>query len=112
MASEANGQPLSSGDPEFLYLYGRALLLTDRREEAVEALETAIKRADENMTPRNGELKIDACFALATAYGRAGNGKGVADASGPRLDEVIRPRPQEQGNANANANVSPSPVGP
>lgn len=105
MNAQTSGQPLTSDDPEFLYLYGRALLLTDRQQEAIEALEAAIKRADEKMTPSAGELKIDAYFALATAYERAGNGKGAAETAGPRLNEVTRPRPQQQ----VNANVSPSP---
>lgn len=89
MAAEAGGQPLNSADPEFLYLYGRAMLLSDRQEEAVAAFNRAVERINENMTPANGQLKIDARLATIAAHLRAGHpdeARGVA----VTLDELIR----------------------
>jgi hypothetical protein len=112
MSVQTGGQPLSSEDPEFLYLYGRAMLLTDRQREAVEAFDRAIQKAGENMTPRNGELKIDARLAKVAAQMRNGDSAAATEAA-RELDEVIRSQQQPtQDNANANAGVSPSPVGP
>jgi hypothetical protein len=89
MSAETGGQPLNSDDPEFLYLYGRAMLLTDRQEEAVAAFGRAVQRINENMTPTNGQLKIDAQLATIAAHLRAGRteeARGVAQT----LDELIR----------------------
>ncbi len=89
MAAELGGQPLNSDDPEFLYLYGRAMLLTDRQAEAVAAFDRAVQRINENMTPSNGQLKIDARLATIAAHLRAGHteeARGVA----VTLDELIR----------------------
>jgi protein phosphatase len=93
MASDAQGRPLESTDPEFLYLYGRALLLTDRQPEAAAAFERAIQRAGENTTPANGELKIDARLAEVAAHLRARN-DAAARASAEALSEFVRqPQP-------------------
>lgn len=89
MASDAQGRPLESTDPEFLYLYGRALLLTDRQPEAAAAFERAIQRAGENTTPANGELKIDARLAEVAAHLRARN-EAAARASAEALSEFVR----------------------
>jgi PPM family protein phosphatase len=92
MSADAGGQPLNSDDPEFLYLYGRAMLLTDRQEEAVAAFNRAVQRIEENMTPANGQLKIDTRLATIAAHlraGRAEEARGVA----ATLDEMIRREP-------------------
>jgi len=91
MAAEANGQPLDSNDPEFLYLYGRALLLTDRQAEAATAFDRAIQRINENMTPANGELKIDARLAKVAAHLRARDELAAREAA-DALSEVVRPQ--------------------
>src|SRR5919202_114528 len=103
MAAEASGQPLNSDDPEFLCLYGRALLLTDRQQDAAAAFDRAIQKINENMTPRNGELKIDARLAKIAAHLRAGD-EQAARAAADDLAEVIRLQPDS-----ANANTQPSP---
>ena len=95
--------PLESQDPGFLYLYGRALFLTDRQKEAVAAFDKAIERINENTTPRNGELKIDARLAKVAAQLRAGD-EQAARAAADDLAEVIRSQP---GGPNANAQPSP-----
>ncbi|HEY0171398.1 MAG TPA: PP2C family serine/threonine-protein phosphatase [Pyrinomonadaceae bacterium] len=97
MASDAQGRPLESTDPEFLYLYGRALLLTDRQPEAAAAFERAIQRAGENTTPANGELKIDARLAEVAAHLRARN-EAAARESAEALSEFVRqPQPAPAG---------------
>ena len=57
--------PLESSDPEFLYLYGRASLLTGNSEEAARALEQAIVKSDINPSPRNSTIRKEATLALA-----------------------------------------------
>ena len=89
MAAEANNHPLASEDPEFLYLYGRALLLSDRQPEAADAFERAIQKAGEHQTPRNGELKIDARLAQVAAHLRAGDAERARLAA-DSLAEFIR----------------------
>ena len=107
MNADAGGQPLNSDDPEFLYLYGRALLLTDRQQDAAAAFDRAIQKINENMTPRNGELKIDARLAKIAAHLRAGD-EQAARAAADDFAEVVRSQ-QGQTNANTNANTQPSP---
>jgi serine/threonine protein phosphatase PrpC len=111
MSAEANNQPLNSDDPEFLYFYGRALLLTDRQQDAAAAFDRAIQKVNENMTPRNGELKIDARLAKIAAHLRAGDDQ-AARAAADDLGEVVRSRPEganDNANASTNANTQPSP---
>jgi protein phosphatase len=93
MSEVAQGHPLESPDPEFLYLYGRALLLTDRQPEAAAAFDRAIQRVNENMTPENGELKIDARLAKVAAHLRARNETAAREAA-DALSEVVRPQQQ------------------
>jgi protein phosphatase len=57
--------PLDSPNPEFLYLYGRASLLTGNPEEAAKAFEAAIAKADLNPSPANTTLKKEATLAIA-----------------------------------------------
>jgi serine/threonine protein phosphatase PrpC len=109
MNAQTGGQPLTSEDPEFLYLYGRAMLLTDRQKEAVEAFNLAIQRAGENMTPRNGELKIDARLAKVAAQMRGGD-SAAAVLAARELDEVIRSQQSSpQQSPQGEPNVAPSP---
>ena len=98
MSGETAGQPLNSDDPEFLYLYGRAMLLTDRQEEAVSAFNRAVQRINENTTSTLGQLKIDAQLAAIAAHLRAGRteeARGVAQT----LDELIRKEAPPAGDA-------------
>ena len=91
MSADAQGQPLDSPDPEFLYLYGRALLLSDRQPEAATAFDRAIQRINENMTPANGELKIDARLAKVAAHLRARDDAAAREAA-DALSEIVRPQ--------------------
>lgn len=57
--------PLDSPNPEFLYLYGRANLLTGNTEEAVKAFDAAISKADAAPSPASGTIKKEAILGLA-----------------------------------------------
>ena len=58
--------PLDSPNPEFLYLYGRANLLSGNTDEASKAFDAAIAKSDANATPANATIKKEAVFGLAT----------------------------------------------
>lgn len=104
MEAETNNQPLNSDDAEMLYLYGRAMLLTGRNEQAVSAFEKAIQKINDNTTPRNGQLKIDARLATVTAHLRSDNPAAASEAA-QALDEVLRVN-----NTGAPGNGAPSPA--
>ena len=57
--------PLQSSDPSFLYLYGRASLLTANYVEAASAFETTIAKADLNPSQSNATLRNEATLGLA-----------------------------------------------
>jgi hypothetical protein len=105
MKAQTGGDPLTADDPELLYLYGRALLLIDRQQDAVRAFDLAIQKAGDNMTSRNGELKIDAMLAKVAAQVRNGDSAAAND-SARSLDGVIRPQQQQTG---ADGGVQPTP---
>jgi PPM family protein phosphatase len=56
--------PLDSPDAEFLYLYGRANLLTGNTDEASKAFDAAISKADLNPSPANSTIKKEAILGL------------------------------------------------
>jgi len=55
---------LESPNPEFLYLYGRANLLTGNTDEASKAFDAAIAKADSSPSPANATIKREAVFGL------------------------------------------------
>jgi len=57
--------PLDSPNAEFLYLYGRANLLTGNTDEAGKAFDAAISKADLHPTPANATIKKEATLGLA-----------------------------------------------
>ena len=57
--------PLDSPNAEFLYLYGRANLLTGNTEDAAKAFDAAITKADANPSPANATIKKEAIFGLS-----------------------------------------------
>ncbi|HEX3250420.1 MAG TPA: PP2C family serine/threonine-protein phosphatase [Pyrinomonadaceae bacterium] len=57
--------PLDSPNAEFLYLYGRANLLTGNTDEASKAFDAAISKANLNPTPANATIKKEAVLGLA-----------------------------------------------
>ena len=57
--------PLDSPNAEFLYLYGRANLLSGNTDEAGKAFDAAISKADSNPTPASPTIKRDSILGLA-----------------------------------------------
>ena len=57
--------PLDSPNAEFLYLYGRANLLTGNTDEASKAFDAAISKANLNPSPANATIKKEAVLGLA-----------------------------------------------
>jgi protein phosphatase len=57
--------PLDSVDPQFLYLYGRACLLTGNTIDAAKAFEQAIVKSAAAPSPANATVKKEATLALA-----------------------------------------------
>jgi serine/threonine protein phosphatase PrpC len=86
MATENGGKPLDSPDPQFLYLYGRALMLSGKPVEANDAFKRTIEKIKERQ-PRD-PFKVEAKLASAVAALKSGNWKTAQDAA-KELDEVI-----------------------
>ncbi|HLL76121.1 MAG TPA: hypothetical protein VK421_12755, partial [Pyrinomonadaceae bacterium] len=115
MAGENGGRPLESGSPEFLTLYGRALLLAGRNQEAVDAFRAATQRIDGAAVPVRDPVKVDARLGLAAAALR-GNDDFVKQEAAQQLNGVIQgaqpayaaPGTQPQGAATQPAQ-SPTP---
>ena len=57
--------PLDSPNAEFLYLYGRANLLTGNIDEAGKAFDAAISKADQNPSPANATIKKESILGLS-----------------------------------------------
>ena len=62
---QAITQPLNATEPHFLYLYGRASLLSGNAEEAGKAFELAITAADQSPNTENTTIRKEAVLALA-----------------------------------------------
>lgn len=91
MAEELRAQPEKDIDPEFLYLYGRALLLSGNDAEAARQFEKAVERINSGaipMTAEHGQLKIDAQLATVAALLRSNDPRAAEAARA--LDDVIR----------------------
>lgn len=79
--------PLQSSDPSFLYLYGRASLLTANYEEAARAFENTIVKADLNPSQSNATLRNDATLGLAAV---ALKSQTAGPAASRSLDEALQ----------------------
>lgn len=73
MAGESGGRPMDSTDATFLALYGRALFLSGKYPDAVEALKRANDRIDAQRAPGRDPVRLDTRLTLAAAALRAGN---------------------------------------
>ena len=69
--------PLDSPNAEFLYLYGRANLLSGNTDEASKAFDAAIVRADANPTPASATIKKEAIIGLGVISARTGTQKDL-----------------------------------
>ncbi len=79
--------PLGSSDLEFLYLYGRASLLTGNIDEAAKAFEAVIAKANASPSQENATLRKEATLGLAAAALKADKDKPAAQT---HLDEIIQ----------------------
>lgn len=70
--------PLESSDPTFLYLYGRASLLTGNNDQAASAFDAAITATNLNPAPANEVIKKDASLALAAVALKSGRNRARA----------------------------------
>ncbi len=57
--------PLASNDPEFLYLYGRANLLSGNADLASRAFSLTLEKTDANASPAGDTIKKEATLGLA-----------------------------------------------
>lgn len=79
--------PLDSADPAFLYLYGRALLLTGNMDEAAKAFEASIARTSANPSAENISLEKEATLGLAAAALKSDQARPAAQT---RFDAMIQ----------------------
>lgn len=105
MATQQGNKPLDSNDPEFLYLYGRALLLSGKYSEASSALRKAADILKNN--PARDQLKIETKMAAVVAAIKMEN-QIERDNASKALDEVIDPEGKSlaptNGQLNSNSN--------
>ncbi|MDT7542893.1 MAG: family protein phosphatase [Acidobacteriota bacterium] len=80
MASETSGKSLDSNDARFLSLYGRALLLSGKNQEALSALRLADQKIGSSANAHD-TLSVDTRIALAAAAVRANDESAVHDAA-------------------------------
>ena len=98
--------PLASSDPEFLYLYGRASLLSGNTDEAAKAFESSIAKADLNPTPANSTLRKEATLGLAAVALKSEKDKPAATT---HIDEMIR-KPAPASTQTLPLSSSPAPL--
>jgi hypothetical protein len=97
LAAQGVQNPLDSANPEFLYLYGRASLLTGNNEEAAQAFDAAIAKADQTPSPENAVISKEATIALAAVTLRW---QGARPQALTRFTEMLqKPAPSESPSA-------------
>lgn len=80
------GSAIDSNDAEFLYLYGRASLLSGKTDEAGKAFEQAVVRADASPSVENATIKKEATLGLAAVSLKSAKDAPRAMA---HVDEII-----------------------
>ena len=105
MAGENGGRPLDSIDPVFLALYGRALFLSGKYQDAVQALKIANEKIDGQYPPGRVPIRLDTRLTLAAAALRAGD----ADSARFALDSFGNVIETQVEGATFGGTVSPSP---
>jgi protein phosphatase len=102
MATENGGKPLDSSDPTFLSLYGRALFLSGKNQEAIDALKLADQKLGASASARDA-VAVDTRIALAAASLKTGDANAQRDAA-QSLSTVI----ENNGALGAGVAASPS----
>jgi cytoskeletal protein RodZ len=87
LSAENGGKPLESSDPELLYLYGRALLLSGQAQDAGKAFEKSLEMVKDR--PPHDPLKTEAQVAALVAAFKSGNAVAARKAADD-LDKLIR----------------------
>jgi hypothetical protein len=91
LAAQGIQGPLDSVDPEFLYLYGRASLLSGNSVEAARAFEASIVKADLDPTGASATIRKEATLGLAALTVRSDTERANAL---KRYDEMVsKPAP-------------------
>jgi hypothetical protein len=105
-ARQAIQNPLDSNEGEFLYLYGRASLLTGNSDEAARAFEKVIASTNLVSPQADATLKKEATLGLAAVALKSDNHKPAAQA---RFDETMRSAPSPSASSPTGPTGSPSP---
>ena len=100
---QAIQSPLDSSEGEFLYLYGRASLLTGNYDEAARAFEKVISQTNLVSPQADATLKKEATLGLAAVALKSEKDKPAAQT---HFDQTLRPAPSPSASAPLN---SPSP---
>lgn len=94
--TEGVAKPMDSKDPEFLYLYGRALMLTGNHKDAILAFELALtnlRSESKNTLPLATEVRLaEAAAGLKMSKGAGGRTQEATmaeDKAVGALDEVL-----------------------
>jgi serine/threonine protein phosphatase PrpC len=89
LVSSAVQNPLESSNAEFLYLYGRANLLSGNPEEAGKAFEATLAKTDPNATEQpNATIRKEATLAMAAVSLKTFSGRQKAL---QHYDELTKP---------------------
>jgi serine/threonine protein phosphatase PrpC len=104
LTRQAIAQPLESNDGEFLYLYGRASLLTGNNDEATRAFDAAITRANLASPQANATLKKEATLGLAAIALKSDKDRASAQS---RFDEILRPLPSPASSPSSSPSLAP-----
>ncbi len=95
LSRESVAKPTDSRDPEFLYLYGRALMLTGNHKDAMQAFELALnnlRSENKNTLPLAAEVKLSEAAAglkMSKGGGRSQEASMAEDKAIDTLDEVL-----------------------
>ncbi|HKQ51305.1 MAG TPA: hypothetical protein VJT74_02980, partial [Pyrinomonadaceae bacterium] len=93
-AAKGAQNPLDSTDPEFLYLYGRALMLMGDNMGAMPAFERAISSLKENASPLHDKLRVDSRIAaMAVALRLRRLQPGAEQKAIAAFDELMQREP-------------------
>jgi PPM family protein phosphatase len=106
LASQKIQQPLDSMDARFLYLYGRASMLTGHNDEAAKAFDAAITKAALASPQENATLRKEAALGLAGVALMSEKDRPAAQA---RFDEAIKPAASSSISPSSSPAASPSP---
>jgi protein phosphatase len=97
--------PMESNDAQFLYLYGRASMLTGHNDEAAKAFEAAIAKAALASPQENATLRKEATLGLAAVALKSEKDRPAAQT---RFDEAFKPT-SSPASSSSPGSSSPSP---